>query len=1275
MTFGFYGILAFISILETRDYMKKNNFVSTNKMLSSRIAPSISIIAPAHNESLHIVENVRSLLSNYYANYDVILINDGSTDDSLNKLIEAYELIKVECLYNEHFKTKPIRNGFYKSKNPAFEKLIVVDKENGGKADALNMGLNISKSKYVVSVDVDSLLLEKALQKMIQYFLSTSDVQVIAAGSVIRISNSCEIKDGKLMAVNLPEKLIEKGQILEYLRAFLLGRMAWSRVNALMVISGALGLFEKKILIDIGGYDTNTVGEDMEIIVRMKKYMRDRNLKYKIAYIPDPLCWTEAPDNNKTFISQRNRWARGTIETLRKHRKVGFNPKYKSMGLISYPYWFLFERMAPIMEVLGLLYFGILLIREEIRWDYAISYAVLAYLCIVLFSITAILSEEFTFHQYKRKRMGFKLLLVAFIEPFYNHPLIVYASIRGNIDYYFNPTKKWGIMLRTGNAKKEIERDFNPNYAFPKVNFSLNDSFRYANLTFALILVFFLIRFYEMNALLLNGIEIHHFGTTLLFKIINDFWTGILIGILFTPVYFTCIYFKKPYAETLIKVLFSLIVFGQFCLTQYSITTYINLGADVLGYSLSDMFITVSASESISIFYFIPFIVFPMLYFGMNYTFNKYIKTQKNYSISFFSIIALCGIKMVIPDISNSRYQNKIYYLTAELLRFEKDKNQLDVSTLVYKKEYPLVKPIKESKDVLSPFFNINDTKPNIVFIIVEGLGGEFIGENEYNGFTPYLDSLIPKSLYWENFLSNTGRTFGVLPSLLGSLPYGEKGFLELNPLPAHISLFSVLKANEYTTSYYSGDESSFDRKINFLEYNGIDSVIDENKFGSNYIKTKENSGGFTWGYPDSEIFKKTLSEINSKKQPRLDVIMTLTNHEPFDFPTKNKYLKKVDSLFVYNAKLKVKKSEMESYKDIFACLSYTDNSIKNFMAEYAKRPDYKNTIFIITGDHRLIPIPQKDKLCRFHVPLILFSPMLKKPETFQSISSHWDVTPSLLSFLMNNYNFNPIEATTWMGSGLDTAKEFRNIHNIPLMRNKGNLNDFIYKEYFYSDGELFKINKNFETKKINDEAILKTISDSLNKFKKLNAYLTQKNKIIPDYLNVYSKPTVQFSKSELITLKKLTGTLNYDEIFNLARDFAFNKNYPNALLLCDYTLNELPNYADVRTLKGRILAWEGKYENAEIELESVLKRTPYYEDSYLALMDLYWWSNQNQKAIITAKKAKNNNIKNIELSLKLAEAYKRMDAPKKALHLIDSILKIHPNNTAFINLKKSIKK
>ena len=821
------------------------------------------------------------------------------------------------------------------------------------------------------------------------------------------------------------------------------------------------------------------------------------------------------------------------------------------------------------------------------------------------------------------------------------------------------------VQLIIKKIKSKIARKMN-------IKEKLCLSYNYIYLTSALILTFWLISIFEIFSKVFNKIELPNIVLSLVYKLSNDFLTAILIGLFLFPLFLFLDLIKFKRSELVIKVLFSLIIIGQYVLVKYHLTTLVNLGADLLGYSINDIYITVTASESLSVLYFLPYILLPSLFLGIHYLIVKHIPEKTIFITTGIITVFFLVLKISITEVSSSIYSNKLSFFVSDIIRFKNEKNDFNVEKIVFKNEYPLLKPFKNSPDVLAPFFQINEEKPNIVLIIVEGLGNEFIGNNANRGFTPYLDSLIPKSLYWENFISNAGRTFGALPSILGSLPYGENGFLEMNPLPSHISLVSILKANGYKTSFSCGDESSFDNRLNFLEYNGIDKIIDINTFGPGYEKTKANSAGFTWGYPDAAIFKKTLSELDSKSSPRLDIIMTLTNHEPFDFPQKKLYLKKVDSIMNSNKTLSLSKEAVNTHKDIYASLLYTDNSIKNFMQAYAKRPEYKNTIFVITGDHRLIPIEQKDKICRFHVPLFINSPLLKKSQSFKSVSSHWDITPSLVSLLMNNYEMEKMNQTTWMSTGLDTVQKFRNIHTIPIMQNKGSINEFIYEDFFYSSGDLFKIDQNFELTSIQDEEVLKIIEDKLYDFKKLNAYLTQKNKIIPNAINKYTKPAFEFSKEELATIKKLTKGMSYDDIFFKARELAFNKELDKSRLLCNYVLNKIPNYADVRTLKGRTLAWDKKYDEAETELLEVIKKTPFYDDSYLALMDLYWWSNKDAKGIAIAKKGLKNKISNPELGIKLAKAYYRTKNIPLANKTIDSLIKIKPQQKELISIKKT---
>lgn len=445
-----YFILSVISAIETSHYIKKNSFVNYNKILASPFVPTISIIAPAYNESPTIIENVRSFLSIQYVNYEVLLINDGSTDDSLEKLIEVYALTKANYTFDQILPSKKIK-AVYKSTKPAFKKLLVIDKENGGKADALNLGLNISKNDLVACIDVDCILESDALLKMVKPFLeSEKEEKVIAAGGVIRVANSCVVKEGKLQDIKMPEKFLARCQVLEYMRSFLLGRMAWSKLNGLLLVSGALGLFDRKIVIAAGGYN-KIMGEDIELIIRIIKYMKEKGEKYKVVYIPDPLCWTEVPENYKILGKQRNRWTRGMIETLAIHKDLLFNSLYGILGLISYPYWLFYEWLAPIVEFVGIIFFVFLIVFDLINWESFLLLVTAVYVFAVMFSAFSILTEELTYHQYPKNGVLFKLIIIVLLEPLLFHPYVMLSSIKGNLNFLFNRNKNnWGEMTRIG---------------------------------------------------------------------------------------------------------------------------------------------------------------------------------------------------------------------------------------------------------------------------------------------------------------------------------------------------------------------------------------------------------------------------------------------------------------------------------------------------------------------------------------------------------------------------------------------------------------------------------------------------------------------------------------------------------------------------------------------------------------------------------------------------------------------------------------------------------
>lgn len=447
-----YVVLALISARALYDYITLNKFVSYEALLSSSNAPPLSLIAPAYNEEKTIIENIRSLLSLHYNNLEIIIVNDGSKDQTFQKVLEAYSMKPVPFFLRTAVSCKPIR-GIYKSTNPAYGKLLFVDKENGGKADALNAGINVSSFDIICCIDVDCIIEQDGLLKMVKPFMESKE-PVIAVGGVVRIANSCEIEDGRLIKTHVPREIIPRFQVIEYLRAFLMGRMGWSRMNALLLISGALGMFDKKIAIAVGGYNHKTVGEDMELVVRMRRYMTENKKPYRVVYIPDPLCWTEAPSDYKILGRQRNRWMRGTMETLWAHRKIFFNPKYGILGWLSFPYWTFFEWMAPLVEATGLIYFLVLIGLGFDNWSLFILLSATVYFSSIAISFLALLFEELTYHQYQSKRETFLLVITAIIEPFLFHPRSAWWGVRGNIDK-IRGQKSWGEMTRTGFVRPQ----------------------------------------------------------------------------------------------------------------------------------------------------------------------------------------------------------------------------------------------------------------------------------------------------------------------------------------------------------------------------------------------------------------------------------------------------------------------------------------------------------------------------------------------------------------------------------------------------------------------------------------------------------------------------------------------------------------------------------------------------------------------------------------------------------------------------------------------------
>jgi len=688
---------------------------------------------------------------------------------------------------------------------------------------------------------------------------------------------------------------------------------------------------------------------------------------------------------------------------------------------------------------------------------------------------------------------------------------------------------------------------------------------------------------------------------------------------------------RSRYGFNLVFVLLGLVLIFEAVLIAYYCSTLVPLGSDLLGYSYADVKITLANSGGFMISVYLLFAVaFLIGLFWVLYkvTSKFYHRISRMYP---FTIVLFSLFMASLFTDGKPINQNKVQYLAVNIYNTSTEDN-----SYTSKEEYPLVQgPVIEN--VLGDYFELKKEKPNIVFIMVEGLGRDFVGEGaEFGGFTPFLDSLTTKSLYWENFLSNTGRTFGVLPSLLGSLPFGKSGFMELEEYPNKLTMFSVLKNNGYHTSFYQGTNSSFDKVDRFLNSENVDFILDKSGFGIQYQQQAEDAAGSSWGYPDKELFKKSISLERNEDQPRLEVYMTISTHEPFIPPNQDFFETKVDQI-LKNGDFGSRETKIiEKNNNVFATLLYTDDAIQWFMESYKSQPNYENTIFVITGDHRLIPIPQRNSISRFHVPLIMYSPMLKKTRKMSSISSHFDVTPSILALLDNAYEMKMPKKVAWMGGALDMETAFRSTKNIPLMRNKNELKEYISKEKLYTNGDIMELDENMD---ISSTFGGSGVEKSLERFKSVNHYVTTENKIIPDSLTIFSVQTEKFTPAEITWINSIYDGSNFDRSFFKARDLAFNKKWDDALLLCRYILSESPSHIDTKILSGRLHIWKGNYEESVKILKECIAMNPNYIDSYAALFDVYFWYDKHAEGLALVDIVQENSASANEISNKIARA------------------------------------
>lgn len=445
---SFYAFLLILSIPELWRNWRLADDEYLQRLLSSDALPSLSLLVPAHNEEVSIASSLLSFLTLEYPRLEVILVNDGSKDRTMDVLIREFDLYVVPAAYPQTIPSANVR-AVYRSRTHS--RLVVLDKENGGKADALNAAINVARHPFVVAVDADTLIEPDALLRLARPFLLGTNVA--AVGATIRVANSCTIELGRVVNARVDSRWLPSCQVVEYLRAFLFGRLGWNRLGGNLIISGAFGLFRREYLLAINGYKTGNVTEDMDVVVRLHRYLRDNKIEAELPFIPDPVAWTEVPTNLGVLARQRERWHRGLLGTLITHRDMCFNPRYGLAGMIAFPFYLFGELLAPVIELGGYIFTIVGLAIGAVNLHFALLFFFVAVGYGSMLSLWAVLLEELSFRRYKMRRDFFRLISLAFIESLGFRQLTVWFRLQA-FWKYFRGVESWGAMTREGFQKK-----------------------------------------------------------------------------------------------------------------------------------------------------------------------------------------------------------------------------------------------------------------------------------------------------------------------------------------------------------------------------------------------------------------------------------------------------------------------------------------------------------------------------------------------------------------------------------------------------------------------------------------------------------------------------------------------------------------------------------------------------------------------------------------------------------------------------------------------------
>ncbi|UFS61494.1 glycosyltransferase [Sulfurimonas sp. HSL-3221] len=432
-------VFILISLKQIMGYFFSAKNVIVSRIINSNNYRPISLLVPAFNEEKTITASVHSFLKLHFPEYEIIVINDGSTDGTLTRLKEEFALEPSNVPVRLNVPHEAIRQTYT---SPDYPNLIVVDKGNGGKADALNCGINVSRYPLFCSVDADSLLEFDAILRSIVLF--SLDRRLVAIGGRVNVMNGCDVVEKHVLRRAVPNTQIEAFQVLEYTRGFLAGRIAWERFGALLIISGAFGVFRKDMVLSIGGY-RHTVGEDFDLLVRMHRHCYDHGIDHTVRFLPDTMCWTQVPTDYKSLLRQRNRWHRGLIETLYYNRDMVFNPKYGKVGMLAMPYYLLIEGVAPLVTFLGLVSIITLYVFGLLNKEALVVFFLLEFTWGTVLNIGALSLDMFVKRRFTKLKDIYRLLVLSFLEPFFYRPILKVEGFLATFNFF---NRSWGQIKR-----------------------------------------------------------------------------------------------------------------------------------------------------------------------------------------------------------------------------------------------------------------------------------------------------------------------------------------------------------------------------------------------------------------------------------------------------------------------------------------------------------------------------------------------------------------------------------------------------------------------------------------------------------------------------------------------------------------------------------------------------------------------------------------------------------------------------------------------------------